>query len=219
MQRKKPVDKPLIGLEYEVQFTLLRHKKMKVYIGSSTEIGDKPFVAFGQVYISAAPIELRYSGGPEFNLSMKCDCSLVGDGLLELRTPPVPLRQLKREIKKLEAGLAMFAVGLAKKYGPVGVFLPRSEYNTRARMPAPSKHCNLSWPTGVPRRLFKDIQYRVEPGSKHVMRYHLFVPYDFTNYSSLFVESGTFKDYAYPEKPHLVGFVMAEKWQRYKGLV
>jgi len=158
---KSHPDYPLIGIEWEPQLTLLNYPNKAIYIHLSENFRTD-IVNYDEKCVVIF-LSLKYSGYTD---------KVVAN--IELRTDPVKLENLPIEIHNCQKVMEDIVKDIAKIVGPVGVFLPA--------FPC-SKHVNVSFKGMLSDILFP--RYVIKPGI-YGYRQHARVPYNFTDYKSLF---------------------------------
>lgn len=166
---------PLIGLEYEPQLTLLNYPKKSVFI-----VMDNKSIVVEYFRTNCVVLTLPYKY-----------CNNRDQDNLEFRTPPVKFENLPEEIAKLQTEMESLIKEIAKVVGPVGIFLPAQPC---------TKHINLSG-LGKPVTR-KDAEVKL---GNYGNRYHLKVPYSFTDYNHI---ATTPFYYFLQKKPILLGYSM-----------
>lgn len=114
-----------VGIEWEPQFTFLRYPQYSVHFkwthGLQPEIVRQET---RQVIVRVSPI-CFYDEVADQDRWAGFRITLDGDNI-EVRTVPVPLCKLPEEIARSNHLLKQFTLWLASRYGPVGVFFPRT---------------------------------------------------------------------------------------------
>ena len=171
----------IIGLEWEPQFTLLKHPKKKVEV--LPENVRSPGLQKVLKRIRKAKDSVCITLPNEYVDTFVSN--------FEIRTPPVRFPLLERAIKGVEVVVEDIVKYIARKHGPVGVFLPSTIVG------AVHKHVNLSFPEILPgvlpdcTKMFWKLSTPptgVDTTFINNTRLHLAVPYDFCDYRGLILD-------------------------------
>lgn len=220
----QPRDIMHIGIEWELQATLLEHPGKSVYFH-----GDPLLTRSGKecVFISIPQTVMG--------------CAHMDCGNLEFISNPVPFADLAAEIRRVDGTIGPVAEWLAGEYGPIGFFFPQSRLHYPHGDPSPavvswspSKHVNLSVsPRFLKPRLashttLRAAQVAAATHDQEPFRWHLRVPYGFSDYESLIremedddEEGALLSDLPADTKPRLIGYCRGggAPYIRVRGLI
>jgi len=192
---RQEVKHPLIGVEWEVQLSLPKSGNKQVYAlrtkSSQCIVSEHvPSDKDKSLFILTIPEALL----KEYN-------ALPDLGNIEIRSNPVKISDLPKEIKRSETNLANIINKIhADIQQPIGVFLPgtkkfSSEYSNFLEANLYSgltKHVNISIPSADLPLSTYDVDtilpslVMAKDGDYHSVRVHIRVPYTFCDYRELF---------------------------------